>query len=86
MDATAVLPDGHEIDGIDDLNVYLLTERRDQFTRTIVVKLLTYSLGRSLELVDEPVVDELHERFSQNGYQLSALIADIVESDSFRSK
>lgn len=86
VDASDQLPDGVQLSGLDDLKHYLLKERRDQFTRALVVKLLTYSLGRSLQLADEPVVDELTGRFSENNYRLSALIADIIHSEPFRSK
>jgi len=60
VDAKATLPGGHEVDGLDDLKSHLLTEKNDQFARTLVSRMLAYSLGRSLELRISP---EITSRF-----------------------
>ena len=86
VEATSELPDGRTLNSLDELQNYLLEARREQFARTVVVKMMTFALGRSLELTDEPVVDRLLERFSENNYRLSGLIHDIILSESFRTK
>ena len=45
-----------------------------------------YSLGRSLDLPDEPVVKELSEGFAEEGYRLSALMKKIILSEAFLSR
>ncbi|MFT5093885.1 MAG: hypothetical protein ACI93T_002715 [Porticoccaceae bacterium] len=86
VDAKATLPGGDEVDGLDDLKTHLLTEKREQFARTLVSRVLAYSLGRSLELSDHKTVDNLTTDFAQNDYKLRGLIQLIVASDTFGSK
>lgn len=86
VDTSAVLPDGTEIDGVEQLQEYLLSHRRGQFARSLVRRLLTYALGRSLELADEAAIDQLADDFKSTDYQLSALIAAIVSSEAFQTK
>jgi hypothetical protein len=48
--------------------------------------MLTFALGRSLELSDELVVKELSGRFAEEGYRLSALMKKIILSEAFLSR
>jgi len=86
VDAKATLPDGHDVDGFDDLKNHLLTGKRQQFSRTLVRRMLAYSLGRSLELSDHETVDKLTEQFVASDYRLHRLIQLVVASDAFGSK
>ena len=58
-----LLPGGHKVNGIADLKKHLLTEKREQFARTLVSRMLAYSLGRSLELSDRETVDTITAQF-----------------------
>lgn len=86
VDARETLPDGTEIRGVADLREYLLTVRREDFARTIVSKLLSYSLGRSLEFTDQPEVDRLTTGFLANDMKLRSLVQEVVKNDLFRTK
>ena len=86
VDAKETLPDGTEIRGVDDLRAYLLGPRREDFARTIVSKLLTYSLGRSLEFTDQPEVERLTAGFLDNDLKLRTLVQEVVKNDLFRTK
>ena len=68
------------------LKEYLLEQRRDQFARGLVKRLLAYSLGRSIELADRAMVDQLTDQFAESGYRLSPLIVAIVQSETFQQK
>jgi hypothetical protein len=78
-----ILPGNHRISGLADLQKFLLNERREQFARALVSKLLTYALGRSLELEDEPLIEELTASFAENNYRLLDLMKNIVTSRTF---
>jgi hypothetical protein len=69
-----------------DLQKFLLNERREQFAHALVSKLLTYALGRSLELEDEPLIKELSASFAKNNYRLADLMENIVTSQPFSSR
>jgi hypothetical protein len=86
VDTSLTLPDGNELNGVQQLQDYLLTHKRQRFARSIVKRLLTYGLGRSVELADEATVDELTARFEKDDYRLGKLIADIVASQPFQTK
>ena len=81
-----VLPGNYPAGGLGDLQKYLLTERRDQFVRALVTKIFIYALGRSVELRDSPLIEELSESFARDGYRLPSLMADIVTSQPFLSR
>ena len=81
-----VLPGNHKVNGLEDLKKYLLDQRREQFAHALVSKMLTFALGRSLELSDELVVKELSERFAGEDFRLSALMKNIVQSEAFLSR
>jgi hypothetical protein len=78
-----VLPGNHPISGVKDLQTYLLSKRRGQFSEALVAKLLTYALGRSLELEDEVAIKALSEDFAANDYRLASLMEKIVASEVF---
>lgn len=86
VSAATILPGNHEISGLADLQKYLLNERREQFSKALVTKLLTYALGRSVELADEPLIEELAAEFAKDEYRLSGLMGKIVMSRSFLSR
>ncbi len=86
VDRQTELPDGTKIDGPEQLKRYLLEKRGAEFARTIVTKLLTWSLGRSLDLSDEPDIAALTDGFVQNDLKLRDLIHEIVKSDPFLTK
>ena len=84
VDTTTELPDGRQIDGLGELKAYLVTHKSQEFARSLVVKLLTYALGRTLEFSDNETVDNLTLRFVQSDYRLKTLIRDIVCGELFR--
>ena len=86
VSAETILPGNHEISGLADLQKYLLNERREQFAKALVTKLLTYALGRSLKLADEPLIEELSAKFTKDDYRLSGLMKNIVTSRPFLSR
>lgn len=86
VDARATLPDGYEVDGVRELKQYLLSKRRGDFARALVSRLLSYGLGRSLELTDRETVENLTDQFLRNDCNLRTLIQQIAASEPFGSK
>lgn len=76
--------EGAEFDGLDGLRNYLLTRRRDAFLRQFCRKLLGYSLGRSVQLSDEPLLAEMRSQLKANDYRVGVAIEQIVLSSQFR--
>ena len=55
IDATAKMPDGTQINGVDGLRDALLA-KKDLFPHALASQLLTYALGRELGVADRPTV------------------------------
>lgn len=77
------LYDGSEIVGVDGLRRYLVDERRADILRQFCRKLLGYALGRSVQLSDEPLLEELQQRLRDNGYRFSTALDAVVLSNQF---
>src|SRR5262249_19383536 len=58
LDVSGVLPTGEKVNGVADLKKVLLN-RKDEFARNFVEKMLVYALGRELEPSDECTVREV---------------------------
>jgi hypothetical protein len=79
-DTKTVLPDGTSVDGLVGLRDYLLTKRRDDFTRQFCRKLLGYALGRSVQLSDKPLIEQM----MKSDLRFGTLVEQIVKSRQFR--
>ncbi len=82
IDASGVLPSGEKFKGVADFRS-LLIARHEQFTRSLTEKLMTYALGRSLELADRPVIDDMMKNLSSNNGGFKDLVRAVVLSESF---
>lgn len=86
IDASSLLFNQQELDGVDGLKRYLLANRQDQFARAIVHKLTTFALGRPLDFGDRASVDRLTADLRKEGDGLATLVNLIVTSGLFQSR
>jgi len=84
IDSRTQLADGTKLDGLDGLRNYLLTTRRDSFERQFIRKLLGYSLGRAVQLSDEPLLVEIQSALDKGEHRVGIAIELIVRSRQFR--
>ncbi|MGP0069400.1 MAG: DUF1592 domain-containing protein [Isosphaeraceae bacterium] len=84
VDTRAELKDGTRFDGFDGLKNYILTTRKDEFLRNFCRKFLGYALGRSVQLSDEPLIDEMLTRLRASDFRVSAALETILRSQQFR--
>jgi hypothetical protein len=83
IDATGELPDGQVLKGPDDLRNALL-QKPDQFVQTLTEKLMTYSLGRTLDYKDMPAVRAIVRSAAADNYRFETLVMNIVTSPEFQ--
>jgi hypothetical protein len=76
--------DGTEFADLDGLRTYLLTVRREAFLRQFCRKLLGYSLGREVQLSDEPLLADMQNELKARDYRVNAALELIVSSRQFR--
>jgi hypothetical protein len=86
VETNATFPDGSEETGLDGLRTYLKTKVQDEFLDNLSRKLLVYALGRSLLPSDEPLISDLHQKLSTQGYHFDTLIEGIIASPQFLNK
>lgn len=84
IDTRAELPDGSGVEGIEGLRDYLVTVRRDDFLRQFCRKLLGYALGRSVQLSDQPLLNDMLGELKANDYRVGTAIEAVVGSPQFR--
>lgn len=82
VDSTGRLPDGREVDGVEELEQGLVA-RPKVFVRALTEKLLTFALGRGVEPSDGPAVRQIVHQAAEKDYCFSSLIEGIVLSDPF---
>ena len=83
VDSEGALPSGEKIAGSEGLKK-LLMDRREQFLRQLITKMLGYALGRGLVDSDYCVVDAISDDLAEHNYEAHRLILGIVKSVPFR--
>jgi len=84
IDASGRMPDGTEFVGADGLRRVLATERREQFVKALIEKMMTYAIGRGVEYYDKCAVDKILSDARPNDFRFAYILAGIIESDPFQ--
>ena len=85
IDASAILFDGTEVDGVVGLEEALLA-RPELFITTMTEKLLTFATGRGIEYYDGPAVRRIVRDAEALDYSFSSLIVGVVKSAPFQMR
>jgi len=85
IDASGVLPDGRTFEGPEAL-IELLLADKDDFTRGLADRMLTYALGRGLERYDKRSIREIARGVAAADYRFSSLVMEIVNSLPFQMR
>jgi hypothetical protein len=86
VDTRAPFPGGVERSGVADLRDFVRQKRQKDFLDNLTRKLLSYALGRSLQLSDEPTLQQMQKRLTANNYRFGTLVETIVTSPQFRNR
>ncbi|HUG17115.1 MAG TPA: DUF1585 domain-containing protein, partial [Thermomicrobiales bacterium] len=84
IDTAGVLANGTKVDGVASLRDVLM-QHSEQFVRVMAEKLLTYALGRGVEVQDMPLVRSLARDAAGGDYRFSALVLGVVKSAPFQN-
>ena len=74
---------GETINSTSSMVNFILANRRDDFIETFSRKFLGYALGRSVILSDEPLLDEMKLKLSENDFRFSVLFETVIQSPQF---
>jgi len=83
IDASGQLPDGAEFSDIGGLKK-ILAGRKRHFAHCLTEKMLTYALGRKLDVTDRAQLDLMVSELARRGDGLQELVLLIVASEAFR--
>ena len=86
VEIAALFPDGGERKGMDGLRDYVRNKRQNDFVDNLCRKLLSYALGRSLQLSDQKALDEMRAKLIADKYAFGSMVESIVTSPQFLNK
>ena len=86
VESKGELPEGIVLEDIADLQDHLLLNERDAFVQSLVVRLLTYAMGRRLERADQNAVSAISDQVLQKDLGMRDLINELVLSRPFNTK
>ncbi len=85
-DARAELPGDIPLRNLSDLQEHLLQSCPERFGRSLVVRLLSYALGRELDVYDRPLIGQLSTSFAEHGYRIRDLVIAIAHTTEFQDQ
>ena len=85
LDTRGTFYDGTEIENTSDL-VDVLLSRPIPLVRHFTSNLMTYALGRRVEVEDQPTIRAIAKQAEAEGYRMSSFVLGVVQSDAFRMK
>lgn len=86
IDPSTKLKNGRKIKNLMDLKSYILNERKNQLTKAVVNKVLSYSIGRYLEFSDQKTINDISEKVAKDNLKFQSLIEHVVLSEPFLTK
>jgi Protein of unknown function (DUF1592)/Protein of unknown function (DUF1588)/Protein of unknown function (DUF1587)/Protein of unknown function (DUF1585)/Protein of unknown function (DUF1595)/Planctomycete cytochrome C len=84
IDPAGELAGGRPFSDIGELKRLLRSAEDKKFARTLIANLLTYGLGRGLEVYDSWTVEEIRGTLAADGYRVRNILFGIVESRAFQ--
>lgn len=84
IDASGKIDDV-KINGPQEMRMYLLSEK-DKFAKTFSKKLLSYALGRGVEFLDSPSINQLTETLLVTNFDSQELMIQLILSYPFRHR
>ena len=82
VDNSGELPSGQKFIGPVELKA-LLAPRRDEFTRNLAERMMSYALGRGIEQTDWLSIRQISKAVATRGYKTQDLVQGIVSSPQF---
>jgi hypothetical protein len=86
IDTTGEFPSGETYTDFATFKKVIHDTRADHFTRHLIRQLLTYTTGRTMELNDDLLIDQLHDQVKKQGLGLKTLMTECLMSEVFRSR
>jgi hypothetical protein len=86
VDTAVLYPGDVPGTGVDGLKAFIRVYRQKEFFSNLCRKLLVYSLGRSLQLSDESLIERMESQLAAKDYRFDSLVETIVTSPQFLNR
>jgi hypothetical protein len=86
VDTDVTYPGGFQGNGLEGLQAFIREQRQSEFVGNLSRKLLAYALGRSLQLSDESLIENMETQLKANEYRFQSLVETVVTSPQFMNK
>ncbi|WP_010134768.1 DUF1592 domain-containing protein [Ochrovirga pacifica] len=86
IDSKSVLPDGTTVVGVKGIKQYILAQKKEEVTRSVVKHLFAYALGRNVTFADDKEINNIVKKVREDHYKFQAILREIVLSPSFSRK
>ncbi|WP_139957008.1 DUF1592 domain-containing protein [Flavicella sediminum] len=86
VDSKSKLPDGTEVIGVQGIKSYILSKKKEEFTKSLVEHLYAYALGRDTSFSDEKELKQIVENVKKDNYKFQTVLEQIVLSPSFQGQ
>ncbi|GLR69604.1 DUF1592 domain-containing protein [Agaribacter marinus] len=83
IDASSILPDGTNVNGISDIKTYLMKQQGDEVVRSLLKHLFSYALGKDVSFHDDEEIDSILQAVKNNEYRMQSILFHIISSPSF---
>jgi pantothenate kinase-related protein Tda10 len=84
IDSSGELPSGESFNDIVEFKNAILG-KQELFSRALTNKILSYALGRRLEITDRPEVDRILDTLAEEGNGFRDLVYLVITSEAFGS-
>lgn len=85
IDVGGTMPNGKSFTSAAEMRTVLM-ESLPLVSRSLVEKVMTYSMGRGMQIYDNRTIDEINKRVQADGYKFQTLIYEVVRSLPFQSR
>ena len=82
VESGGIMPSGESFSGPVEL-VQILKKRSPQVAELVANKMMTYALGRGLDIPDACAIDDILADLKKNDYRFTVLVRGIVHSKPF---
>ena len=86
VDPTTTLKNGTKIESLDHLKNFILTEKKEHFTKAVINKVMSYGIGRYVEFSDQKNINSIYEQVRKDGYRFQTVIESVVLTETFLTK
>ena len=74
------------MENVGDVQRAILANHREDVMRSVISNLLIYALGRSLDVTDDAIVEDISRNLAARRYRARDLVSSIILSRPFLEK